>query len=452
MSINVETLYPIIANLRLIEPLDSDPSADNFQQYGDWYQEGLHGKGRNEVIETIFTSIITAPGARQVYLFTGTIGSGKSTELRRLAHKMRQKEHFSVVVDVLRYLDPQQKPHITDLLMAIALGVTDAACQALKQSEFRQIAYDRFITFWRTEIKIENIEVGVDIANVGTAKIQAALQSNPVFRQKLRDRFESSLEALVEAVNQYMGKMASAIKAAKKLPDRAKCLLIVDSLEHFGGFALPGKNDEVLDGILTIFNQQNRHLRINGWSVLYSVSPLLQRFCPGLLALFGSTNYFPLTSAHVYKDHSDAADHETIDNILLPLLKKRFNLDGAPSVAALMGDEALKTIIQKSGGDLRDLLRFTASALLQGITEDTFPVSATTLTKVFRNLAGPYLPLPQNTLTRLRYVNKHKKPPLENPEDWGVVMADLIAKRVLVYKNGEEWFDVHPLIRDHLAE
>ena len=36
--------------------------------------------------------------------------------------------------------------------------------------------------------------------------------------------------------------------------------------------------------------------------------------------------------------------------------------------------------------------------------------------------------------------------------EWFDVIGDLAQKRVLLYLNGTEWYDVHPLLREPLAK
>ena len=40
-----------------------------------------------------------------------------------------------------------------------------------------------------------------------------------------------------------------------------------------------------------------------------------------------------------------------------------------------------------------------------------------------------------------------KAPRLETEADRDALVHDLETKRVLMYRNGEEWYDVHPLLR-----
>jgi energy-coupling factor transporter ATP-binding protein EcfA2 len=58
-------------------------------------------------------------------LFTGHIGSGKSTELKRLQQKLQDKDYFVVFLDVQQSLDLGEITY-QDVLLNIAQAVTEA--------------------------------------------------------------------------------------------------------------------------------------------------------------------------------------------------------------------------------------------------------------------------------------------------------------------------------------
>jgi len=47
-------------------------------------------------------------------------------------------------------------------------------------------------------------------------------------------------------------------------------------------------------------------------------------------------------------------------------------------------------------------------------------------------------------------VQRNRIPTVAPEDDWFGVMSDLAEKRVLLYRNGNDWYDVHPLLRDAL--
>ena len=57
------------------------------------------------------------------------------------------------------------------------------------------------------------------------------------------------------------------------------------------------------------------------------------------------------------------------------------------------------------------------------------------------------MPLAADTALRLSHVHATKLPHIQNENDWFAVMGDLAQKRLLLYRNGADGYDVHPLLR-----
>jgi hypothetical protein len=437
------TVIPILQRLQNEAPLDPDPANEAAaREFHDLYIKDLHA-AQGDVAKRLGTEIECSFGSRHVYLFSGTIGSGKSTELRRLANELRQGGQHALVVNVMEYLNPQVPVGVADLLMAMALGVWEAWA---KSQDINPDAGQR-LAWWTSLLQMRPEGKDLEISG-GFVKLKMALAANPTFRERLRKYFEFSLDQLVSKINEFFASLATEIRAKMNLAEDAKLVVIVDSLEHFGGQATPGKTDEVLQSLLDIFNTFNAYLRLDGCSVIYSVPPLLHKLAPGVAATFGMSTTYYLTSAHVFRDRSDEPDEDTIQNKMLPLLLRRLGADRQPQ---LIGLPELRNIVLMTGGDLRDLLRTLRAALLIGLTDGQFPVTQTQLDRVYNDLRRPYLPLPLDTSERLRQIHADKEARLATAADWQWVISDLAQKRVLLYLNGTEWYDVHPLLREPLA-
>ena len=436
-------VIPILQRLQNEAPLDPDPkNQEAAQEFRELYVEDLHA-AQGDVVKRLTLEIESSLGSRHVYLFSGTIGSGKSTELRRLANGLRGDGNHAVVVNAMEYLNPQSPVGVADLLMAMALGIWETWA---KSQNIDPATGDRW-AWWVSLLQARPEGKELELSG-GPVKLKMALHANPTFRERLRKYFEFSLDQLVAEVNSFVANIAVDIRAAQELRDDAKLIVIVDSLEHFGGQATPGTTDEVLQSLLGIFNTFNAYLRLDEWSVIYSVPPLLHKLAPGVAATFGMSTTYYLTSAHVFKDHKAEPDDDTIDGKMIPLLVRRL---GAAEQPQLIGLPELRNIVQMTGGDLRDLLRTLRAALLVGLTDERFPITQVQLERVYNDLRRPYLPLPQDTAERLRQIHADKEALLATAADWQLVISDLAQKRVLLYLNGTEWYDVHPLLRDPLA-
>ncbi len=434
-------IIPILQRLEDPGPLNPDTrKPEEAAKFARYYVEGLHG-GHGDAVDQLALEIEVSSGGRNAYLFSGTIGSGKSTELMRMAQDLRERGHFAAVVNAREYLNPQMEISISELLLAMALAVWELTATAQGKNPTDGQRWQWWKSLFASGVELKEIEIPTDL---GKAKL--ALVSNPTVRERIRQFHEQSLDRLVAEVHAFFEECAETLRGL--LDPVAKCVLVLDSLEHFGGAAIPGEPDAVFYSLQRMFNVHARHLQLPGWSVVYSVPPLLGKLSPGIASAWGMSRTYALTSAHVFQDRSHDLDTTTVDKKLLPLLQKRL---GEPW-ELLLSEDQLRLLVEKTGGDLRDLLRCTRAALLKGLSKKIFPVSPDLLEEAFSDMRRPYLPLSQASRARLSIVARSFEVDdlLKDDSHWPVIMADLAQKRILMYLNGQEWYGVHPLLRDVL--
>lgn len=434
-------ITPILQRLEDLGPLDPDTRhPEEAAKFARYYVEGLHG-GHGDAVDQLALDIEVSSGGRNAHLFSGTIGSGKSTELRRMAQDLRKRGHFAAVVNARDYLNPQIEISISELLLAMALAVWELTATDQGKSPTDGQRWEWWKSLFASGVELTELEVPSDLV---TAKF--ALVSNPTVRERIRRFHEKSLDRLVTEVHAFFEECAETLRSERD--PVAKCVLVLDSLEHFGGAAIPGEPDEVFNSLQRMFNTHARHLQLPGWTVVYSVPPLLNKLSPGIASAWGMSRTYALTSAHVFKDRSHEVDASTVNDKLLPLMQKRLGDDWPQLLSA----EHIRHLVEKTGGDLRDLLRCTRAALLKGLMKNSFPVGPELLEEAFSDLRRPYLPLSQASRDRLAIVARTFEVDelLTDDQQWPVVMSDLAQKRILMYLNGQEWFGVHPLLRDVL--
>lgn len=118
-----DALYDALETER---PLDYSVKADKAS-----YVEGLHKvEGINPADEMLLQ--IKRAKAGGVWFFTGHRGVGKSTELLRVAHELRQDNRIVVFADMGRYMNLADEISIELLLltMTYALSLKPSACWA----------------------------------------------------------------------------------------------------------------------------------------------------------------------------------------------------------------------------------------------------------------------------------------------------------------------------------
>ncbi|MCU0924901.1 MAG: GspE family protein [Hydrogenophaga sp.] len=421
---NEALLTPIVKALSSTDPLDpADPGGDFKRLYVDNLHPGKFGGALGQLRR----EIQGAEGGHHIYLFSGTVGSGKSTELRRLAGDLRSPTRFVSVVNITDYLNPEQELNFADLLLAMAMGLLeDMAGQFHWDSPAARI--------WDGLKGLLGAEVGLGEFDLKVVKLNLRQRSG--FRDQLRQRFEASPGEFLAQTQRFFEHLAQE-------SGRAQRVLIVDSLEHFGGRR--GKDDPILKSLRAVFQEHTDAMRLPGWQTIYSVPPLLPKLAPGVLAVVGAARLYQLTSAHVYLDRTERPDEPMLAQ-LTDLINRRCG--GAEGRRRFVGDAELQRVILGCGGDLRDLLRLLKLAALFAFDAPTLPIDDTIVDAVFDDWRNAYLPLAKDTTQRLAAVLANKEPQVDTEDDWFSVMSDLAEKRVLLYRNGTDWYDVHPLLRD----
>ena len=106
-----------------------------------------------------------------------------------------------------------------------------------------------------------------------------------------------------------------------------------------------------------------------------------------------------------------------------------------------------------TGGDLRDFFRLAQSCIVKAASSarSTLPLQDTVLVDAENHLRRDMLPLAEADKTWLRRIKKNKKPELAEIGHLPQLARFLDTHLVLNYRNGEDWYDVHPLLWSELG-
>ncbi len=363
-----------------------------------------------------------------VWLFTGNIGSGKSTELRRLRHELIEKECVVFLADAADYINLNQKIEISDFLISVTAALAEQAGTYLGDKQIESSHWERFNAFLKdTQIDFKEISPG--------GQFKAAMRQDPTVKKQLQDHLRGHITQLSENLEDFRATIIDKIRA-KKGPD-VKIVLLFDSLERLRGSGDAG--DEVFSSVKALFTQYSDLMRLADIQVVYSVAPYLIKLAPQLGGLFGVGTLCHLTTAHVFKQCSRELDVDHGVPVIRNIIARRY-----PEWEKWLPPNTLDEIIEASGGDLRDLFRLLSIVLLElEFSGDESTVLPYALEQVRRDMT--WITGPQQA--RLRYIAEHKQPRLDDDADRDALVHDLETKRVLMYRNGKDWYDVHPLLR-----
>ena len=115
----------------------------------------------------------------------------------------------------------------------------------------------------------------------------------------------------------------------------------------------------------------------------------------------------------------------------------------------LIDEDALKLMIEKTGGSLRDLFHVINAAADRAENRASGKVAREDAERALMNL--------QSAMTRMIVGDRHeflaeiyngKRKEIDNEDK----MLDMLQARAVLEYNGQRWFNVHPLVADYLRE
>jgi hypothetical protein len=179
----------------------------------------------SKVIEALGRTIARlSPDKPTCQLFTGHIGCGKSTELRRLEAELKQQGFHVVYFESTQDLD-MADVDVTDILLAIARSVSEsleAVGIKLRPGYFAKLLSE-IHEFLQTPKELSGE------LSVGIAKISAKTKDSPLLRSQLRQYLEPRTNNILESLNEEF-----LIRANQELKDKGKkgLVVIVDNLDR----------------------------------------------------------------------------------------------------------------------------------------------------------------------------------------------------------------------------
>ncbi|HKR14576.1 MAG TPA: hypothetical protein VJT15_21090 [Pyrinomonadaceae bacterium] len=424
--------------------------ADEALAPGNPLYEPLYENHEDQDPVNLLYDHIELSGPESLQLFSGFRGSGKTTELLRLKRRLEEEGFLVLYSDALEYVNPSEPIDISDFLIALGGAFNDALLSepvfADKPLELAKNSYWQRISNF-----LQNTAVGV---NEGTLKtsvtgpvsagidLKLELKTSPTFRQNVQKFLASRIGELRNEAHRFFEDGVKEIR--KFFGEDKQVVFIFDSLEQLRGSLSNEK--EVLQSIERLFANHLPMLRIPYIHAVYTVPPWFK-----FVKIGGPRPPFMLPSIRQW-DNDDArsrCDHGC--SVLNNFIRKRFGDEGysqffGPGAEC---DAKAEKLADVCGGHFRDLLRLLREAVLRA---DTWPVSDEILERARLEVRGDYLPIAIDDAIWLAKIGELRECALPSvgSDDVNRLTRFLDTHFVLYLKNGDEWYDIHPLIREEV--
>jgi type II secretory pathway component PulM len=415
------------------------------RQYYIDFSEVRGGKLIEQIARTITR---LSPENPTCQLFTGHIGSGKSTELLRLKAELEEQDFHVVYFESSKDLD-MADVDITDILLAIARQVSESIEQLniqLQPTGFKALLQG-LANVLQAQIDIQadlpalgsvsgNTE-GEFSLSLGIGKITAKARDSRDLRTRLRQYLEPRTNTILQAINQEL--LTPSIEQLKQ-QGKQGLVVIIDNLDRImsSRTATGRPQPEYL------FIDRGDQLNQLGCHVVYTI-PLGLIFSNDLGRLTNRFGGDPKTLPMVPVRFTDEKPCEEGIELLRQMVMARSFPEVKPdeysSLIPQVFDqpETLERLCMMSGGHVRTLLVLLYSCLQK---EDP-PLSREALEDVILQRRHQLLlAIEANEWEMLRQVGKTKK--LSGLTDYQTLLRSLW---VFEYRYRKDfWFDVNPIL------
>ena len=362
-------------------------------------------------------------------LFTGLRGTGKSTELRRLAERLADPKRMhllTVLIDADEVLDITQEIDVSDLLSFILYNA-EREVLAKEDKDPRVPPDGPFgrVWNWLSKTDVELQKVSAAPAGVG---FELSFKHNPTLRQQVRKTVSAHLSTFVRQVREELIVLEERAKAV----GYSGLVIIFDSLEKLRGASSTWL--DVLASAERIFGGGAPHVQLPV-HVLYTVPPALSR------RMNDPISFLPMIKVRT----QEGLTHKPGMDVIVNLVRLRIP---AEALTELFGagaeDDRIHQIGLWSGGYPREIVRVLQTIL----EEEEFPLSLGRVEKILERSGNTYRSIAYGSraLPWLGTVARSKKLICSSAADEEAADFLLSNNVIMRYLNDTEWVDVHPSI------
>ncbi|MBI5695875.1 MAG: hypothetical protein HZC51_09090 [Nitrospirae bacterium] len=365
----------------------------------------------------------------QKVLFMGHQGSGKSTELWKVTKNL--EPHFwAVSFSIMDEVDHTDLNYV-DLIFTILDNIMARAQE--HGIDIEEHILDNLYSYWHDEhlmhtLNFEKVEIAATVeAKVGfltaiRAKVKGVLSTGRETKKSVRKIIEPKLSQLVRGTNDLLTIIREALKKEGKVP-----IVIIEDLDKLN---IPVAEDLFLNhrDILT-----DLHVH-----TIYTF-PIFLRYSGKFSEINSSFDKNELLSM-IKVSNKDGSPNGTGISIIQEIVERR-------AEPKLFEKDALRFIIEKSGGYLRDVFSVMLEAALIVRSKDrnagfvTFESSRMAYRGI-KNDFERFIGAEHLSELKKLYDDPAKKP-LPNQ-----ILMELLDRMAVIEYNGDMWCGIHPAVQE----
>ncbi|MCX7853940.1 MAG: hypothetical protein N2383_14330 [Caldilineales bacterium] len=357
-------------------------------------------------------------------LFVGHRGTGKSTELNKLAEEIQDRFH-TIGFDALTVIG-RSNMRYEDLMLALATQVTrrciDDGLIGRPAAEPLREGWQALADWWRQMVAGFSLKAARELSTIATlstllGEIEIGVSQSAFTREQMNELVDRQMPDLVRWLNWV-------IAEAERHLNPKSLLLVVEGLDKVD-----------LEAARHLFRDRAATITALNVSTIYTF-PLSLRYSPDYQAVQRHFDQHVLLP-NLRLRHADGSDDREGQEALRRLVLNRLNED-------LIHPEALALLIMASGGIAVDLVKLVNQAALFALersdTAQRIEVGdAQNAIKELRRELAANLSLAEWRLLKARHGDRRltNEPAIET----------LLYKGALIeYSNDPSWCDVHPML------
>ena len=222
-------------------------------------------------------------------------------------------------------------------------------------------------------------------------------------------------------------------------------VFLFDQMEQIRGSLT--NEQEVIHSVGRLFTQHLKLLGIPYLHLVYTVPPWLKFVLPNTVPIQ------ILPSIRQWNKNPGRTPYAEGQKILQSLVHRRFGAAEFNQFFGARGSHHSQAdrLIAVCGGHFRDLLLLLRETVLR---VETLPVTPEVIDNAITAVRSNFLPIAIDDAKWLDRIGRDRDPALQTTDkkDVNRLTRFLDTHFVLFFTNGEEWYDVHPLIRDEVRK